>query len=420
MVGRILLSVGVLCAFPADTLYLTIPEAEATFLRQNLLLYAEKFRIEAARALVLQARLWPNPTFSVEQVDFFAPYTADIRPLSEFPRFYQVAANFSQTLLTAGKRLHNIALQKAALHIQEAAFADLLRTLRYDLHITLRALQKDQIALSTLTRQETLLTDLTSRYELLARSQIVPEVEYLRLQSLLQSLRTTRQQQQLTYEENQNRLRQLLNLPISDQPVWIDTIGFWPPADTTIPSLDSLLSLAPGRPDVRLSAYQLAYDEANLRLQRAYAYPDVALLVNYDRLGGYRIDQLGFGIGVTLPLWNRNQGQIQAAQALKQASATLYENALTTAQSEILSAWRNFTRLKRQWSQTNPTLLAAYQDAETRYRLALQNQRISFLAYVDFFQSYRELVLSLTELAFTYHQAQARLEQVTTTIPAND
>ncbi len=420
MVGWILLFVGVLCASPPDTLYLTITEAEATFLRQNLLLYAEKFRIEAARALVLQARLWPNPTFSVEQVDFFAPYTADLRPLGTFPRFYQVAANFSQTLLTAGKRLHNIALQKAALHIQEAAFVDLLRNLRYDLHVTLRALQRDQIVLSTLARQETLLTDLASRYELLARSQLVPEVEYLRLQSLLQSLRTTRQQQQLTYEENQNRLRQLLNLPIRDRNVWIDTMGFWPPADTTIPSLDSLLRLAPGRPDVRLAAYQLAYDEANLRLQKAYAYPDVALLANYDRLGGYRIGQLGFGIGVTLPLWNRNQGQIQAAQALKQTSATLYENALLTAQSEILSAWRNLTRLKRQWSQTNPTLLAAYQDAEARYRLALQNQRTSFLAYIDFFQSYREIVLSLTELTFTYYQAQARLQQVTAIIPAGD
>jgi len=420
MVGRLLLFVGVLCASPPDTLYLTITEAESTFLRQNLLLYAEKFRIEAARALVLQARLWPNPTFSVEQADFFAPYVPEYRPLGTFPRFYQIAANFSQTLLTAGKRLHNIALQKAALHIQEAAFADLLRNLRYDLHVTLRALQRDQIVLSTLARQETLLTDLVSRYEVLARSQIVPEVEYLRLQSLLQTLRTTRQQQQLTYEENQNRLRQLLNLPIRDQNVWIDTMGFWPPADTTMPQLDSLLSLAPGRPDVQLSAYQLAYDEANLRLQKAYAYPDVDLIANYDRLGGYRIGQLGFGIGLTLPLWNRNQGQIQAARALRQASATLYENALSTAQSEILSAWRNLIRLKRQWSQTTPTLLAAYQDAETRYRLALQNQRISFLAYIDFFQSYRELVLSLTELAFTYHQAQARLEQVTTTIPTTD
>jgi cobalt-zinc-cadmium efflux system outer membrane protein len=352
-------------------------------------------------------------------MDFFAPSTPEYRALSEFPRFYQIAVSFSQTLLTAGKRLHSITLQKAAIHIQEAAFADLLRNLRYNLHTHLRALQRDQILLTTLARQETLLTDLVYRYEILAQSQIVPEVEYLRLQSLLQSVRTTLREQRLSYEETQNQLRQLLNLPIQDQLLWIDTAGFWPERDTTMPPLDSLLSLAPYRPDVRLAVYQLAYDEANLRLQKAYAYPDLNLLASYDRLGSYRIGQIGFGVGFTLPLWNRNQGQIRAAAALRQASQVLYENTLSTAQSEILTAWRNLALLKTQWNQTSLTLLSTYQDAETRYRLALQNQRISFLAYIDFFQSYKELLLNLTQLAYAYHQAQAKLQHASTTLPTD-
>jgi len=419
MLRHILLLLSITQAFPPDTLYLSILEAEARFLQKNLLLYAQKLRIEAERALLLQARLWPNPTLSIEQMDFFAPSTPEYRALSEFPRFYQIAVSFSQTLLTAGKRLHSINLQKAAIHIQEAAFADLLRNLRYNLHTHLRALQRDQILLTTLARQETLLTDLVHRYEILAQSQIVPEVEYLRLQSLLQSVRTTLREQRLSYEETQNQLRQLLNLPIQDQLLWIDTAGFWPERDTIMPPLDSLLSLAPYRPDVRLAAYQLAYDEANLRLQKAYAYPDLNLLASYDRLGSYRIHQIGFGVGFTLPLWNRNQGQIRAAATLRQASQVLYENALSTAQSEILTAWRNLALLKTQWNQTSLTLLSTYQEAETRYRLALQNQRVSFLAYIDFFQSYKELLLNLTQLAYAYHQAQAKLQHASTTLPTD-
>jgi cobalt-zinc-cadmium efflux system outer membrane protein len=170
---------------------------------------------------------------------------------------------------------------------------------------------------------------------------------------------------------------------------------------------------------VRLAAYQLAYDEANLRLQKAYAYPDLNLLASYDRLGSYRIGQIGFGVGFTLPLWNRNQGQIRAAAALRQASQVLYENTLSTAQSEILTAWRNLALLKTQWNQTSLTLLSTYQDAETRYRLALQNQRVSFLAYIDFFQSYKELLLNLTQLAYAYHQAQAKLQHASTTLPTS-
>jgi cobalt-zinc-cadmium efflux system outer membrane protein len=134
MLRHILLLLSITQAFPPDTLYLTILEAEARFLQKNLLLYAQKLRIDAERALLLQARLWPNPTLSMDQMDFFAPSTPEYRALSEFPRFYQIAVSFSQTLLTAGKRLHSITLQKAAIHIQEAAFADLLRNLRYNLH----------------------------------------------------------------------------------------------------------------------------------------------------------------------------------------------------------------------------------------------------------------------------------------------
>jgi len=415
---RALVWVAILKAIPPDTLYLTVAEAESIFIQKNLLIYAQKLRIDAERALLLQARLWPNPSFSVEQIDLFAPYNSEYRPLSEVPRFYQLAANFSQTLLTAGKRLHSIALQKAAISIQEAALADLLRQLRYDLHTGLRALQRDQIVLSTLIRHETLLKDLVSRYEVLAQSQIVPEVEYLRLQGLLQSVRATLREQRLGYEESQNRLRQLLRLTPAAQVLWIDTAGFWPSRDTLMPPLDSLLSLAPYRPDVRLAAYQVTYEEANLRLQKAYAYPDLALLVNYDRLGGYRVDQLGFGIGFDIPLWNRNKGRIQAAEISRRAAQALYENALSTAQSEILTAWRNLTFLKGQWDQANLALLTAYQSAEARYRLAFQSQQLGFLAYVDFFQSYRELLLNLAQLAYAYHQAQDKLKQVTTVLPA--
>ena len=386
-------------------------------MQQNLLIYAQKLKIDVEKALLLQARLWPNPSFSVEQIDLFAPSNSAYRPVSELPRFYQVAANFSQTLLTAGKRLHSIALQKAAISIQEAALAELLRQLRYDLYTSLRALQRDQIVLSTLMRHEILLRDLVSRYEVLAQSQLVPEVEYLRLQSLLQSVRATLREQRLAYEETQNRLRQLLRLPPSIQVLWIDTAGFWPAIDTLMPPLDSLLSLAPYRPDVRLAAYQVTYEEANLRLQKAYAYPDLALLANYDRLGGYRVGQLGFGIGFDIPLWNRNQGRIQAAETSRRAAQALYENALSTAQSEILTAWRNLAFLKSQWAQANLTLLTAYQSAEARYRLALQNQQLGFLAYVDFFQSYRELLLNLAQLAYAYHQAREKLNQVATILP---
>lgn len=44
-------------AFTQDTLVLSIKECEAIFLKENLLLIAEKLEISKAEAMVLQARL---------------------------------------------------------------------------------------------------------------------------------------------------------------------------------------------------------------------------------------------------------------------------------------------------------------------------------------------------------------------------
>ena len=44
-------------------------EAEAIFINNNLLLIAEKLNIESQRAEVIQARLWPNPEFSISEIN---------------------------------------------------------------------------------------------------------------------------------------------------------------------------------------------------------------------------------------------------------------------------------------------------------------------------------------------------------------
>jgi len=123
------------------------------------------------------------------------------------------------------------------------------------------------------------------------------------------------------------------------------------------------------------------------------------------------------GVGLPLPLWNRNQGRIRAAEISRQTSQVLYENALSTAQSEILTGWRTFQLISAQWQTADLDLLETYEDVEARYVANLQAQRVNFLAYVDFFQSYRDLVDNMTQLAYAYHEALEKLQLSTTRMP---
>jgi len=54
-----------------DTIYLSTAQAEDLFIKQNLELIAEKLEIDVAEAAIVQAKLWPNPTLSIEDVNLW-------------------------------------------------------------------------------------------------------------------------------------------------------------------------------------------------------------------------------------------------------------------------------------------------------------------------------------------------------------
>ncbi|MEN2992541.1 MAG: TolC family protein [Bacteroidia bacterium] len=210
-----------------DTLYLTLKEAEKRLLQKNLLLIAQQLQIESDRALVWQARLWPNPQLSLTEMDVFTQAEAPLPPFLAYPRINQVVASFSQVILTARKRLKGIALAEAVVASQEAAFTELLRQLRYALYTAFYGLQRDRILLDILRQQAYPLRQLVDRYRELSAQGLVPLAEYLRLENLYMQiqgeLRTVRQR----WEEGQHTLRTLLRSEPLTAIFWVDTTGFF-------------------------------------------------------------------------------------------------------------------------------------------------------------------------------------------------
>src|SRR5215831_13675306 len=63
----ILLLVGSVRGRAQDTLRVTLDEAEKQFLQYNFLLLAAKYQVSVADAAIIQAKLYPNPNFLIEQ-----------------------------------------------------------------------------------------------------------------------------------------------------------------------------------------------------------------------------------------------------------------------------------------------------------------------------------------------------------------
>lgn len=120
-----------------DTLKLSRQQCEAIFLKENLLLIAEKLKVPQAEAMVLQAKLWPNPTVSLDEINLWATqkqlsvFNQELPGFNggNFGRNQQVSFSIEQLILTAGKRKKLMALEQVNVDKSKQYFEDLLRHL---------------------------------------------------------------------------------------------------------------------------------------------------------------------------------------------------------------------------------------------------------------------------------------------------
>src|ERR1035437_5887467 len=118
--------------FAQDTLRLNIDSVEHLFLRNNLILISQKYQIEEARAAIIQAKLFENPTVYYENYvatplkgEYFAPNVSS-------ESYFQ----FQQLFYLAGKRQKRANIEKINTQIAEFEYYNLLRTLRNELYIS--------------------------------------------------------------------------------------------------------------------------------------------------------------------------------------------------------------------------------------------------------------------------------------------
>src|SRR5690606_18639472 len=76
-------------------------DAEALFLQNNLLLISEKLHIERQKAVVIQAKLWPNPEFSLNEIDRSTKSTGVPTPptFGNIGQSAQIASEINQLIL---------------------------------------------------------------------------------------------------------------------------------------------------------------------------------------------------------------------------------------------------------------------------------------------------------------------------------
>ncbi|MBC8155766.1 MAG: TolC family protein [Bacteroidetes bacterium] len=387
-----------------DTLSLTMRQADSLFMQRNLLALAGHYQIEAAQALVIQARLLDNPIINAE-LNAYNPAVG--RPLDIGSRG-QKAFSIQQTILLAGKRNKRIAVATEQARLTELQFTDLLRILRFELRSHFNETYFTQKTLREYALQLGRLTETVQSVERHNSGNNLVERESVLLKTLLLQLSTNQLDLQNQLIGQQRELRTLLQNKAFVSPVLTD--GDLSRFDVPLPSLEQAARLAlDNRPDWLGTEVAVQQADANLTLQKALATPDLRIGGFYDQNASYTTHYTALTLSIDLPLLNKNQGYIRSARAQADYQRQLSQNARTVVENEVLAALQQIQQTKAAYRLIAPGFSARFDRVNEEVLRSYEQNDLSVIELASHFETYLEHTQLHNRLKASYINAYEQL-----------
>jgi cobalt-zinc-cadmium efflux system outer membrane protein len=387
-----------------DTLKLNFQDAEKQFLQNNLSLVAQKYNVESTKALIDQAKLWDNPTLSTDQ----NIWDGSSRRFFDHSNGYgQVFVQLSQVFTTARKRGKQIQVAKDNTQIQEAAFNDLMRNLRYNLQLDFgqvatlveqgRVYQKEISAAANLVdaTQKTFDAGNTSMKDL------------IRLKALVFGLQNDMVENSRQINELQTELKTLLH--VKETAFVLPIVDDKPVQDVNLDVVALIEQAKTNRPDYLSNQYQLNSSTHNLALQKAMAAPDVTIGGSFDKNSSYARNYYGLQIGLPLPVFNRNQGNIKSAKYdVMSQQATLQDNEVRL-RNDVVQAINQYKLNQQLFSTQQTQFNEQYDKLFNAMATSLKQRQIGLVEFIDFFDSYKDTKLKILQQQYNLQKSIADL-----------
>jgi cobalt-zinc-cadmium efflux system outer membrane protein len=373
---------------------LTLNAAIDALLRQNLNLMALRFEIPMAQADVLTASLRANPIFYADTQ--LQPYGHYSRDNPGGPQQYDI--NITYPLDVSHKRQARTVVAQQAKRVTEAQLQDAVRlqidnlyTAYVDVVAAEQTLRYSQAYLDGITRL------LNLNVELLKRGQVTePTVDALRSQVEQAQLQVREATQAL--EKTRRTLAQVLNIPRSRAASIRVQDTLRDPRELPRGPEEMIQTALTSRPD--LIAYRLGVGRAgaDVRLARANRFSDVYLLYQPYTLQDNRPFGLkspyswAVGATVALPVYNRNQGNIERAKL--NVTQTRVELAALERQvtDEVDEAVREFSLSRDAMLEIEREILPAAKRVRDSAFRRFQGGETSAIEYLDAQKDYNERV----------------------------
>ncbi len=372
----------------------TLAQAVDEAIAHNLNLLAERHNLTIADARIITARLRPNPvlTLGLDYQDFLG--SGFNQENQGGPQEGNLRVDF--TLERGGKRERRTDLAQAARKVAALQLLNTTRLLVMDVQSAFVdvLLAKDNLALATSNLQSFhgIVTVNTAR----VNAGDLAKVELVRSKLAELQAQNAVRQAESRLRVARNRLLSLMGRTTVDPA--FDVAGELR-RDTALVLPDELQATALKlRPDLLALAQDQKRSQADLGLQQAQAKVDFTLSSTYHHQYGNASGRaLGFFFSAPLPVFNKNQGEVERArrEGLQlEARLRAMQNDVAT---EVRNAWAQYTASKQLLETIEKEMLAQAREVRETTEYSYRRGEASFVELLDAQRAFNDTMQSYNE-----------------------
>jgi cobalt-zinc-cadmium efflux system outer membrane protein len=398
-------------AAPAEsTVALTIDDAVREALDHNLALAADRYSVDVARARIVTARLRPNPVLTLSaMLPDATVFAENISPREEVLRTDVVIEG-------GGKRQRRIDVAEAALSVEELQLLNAMRELVLDIQNAcidvVQAQQNVALARESLDAFDALVRINTDR----VRSGDLSEVELSRSRLAALQFQNDVRQQQSKLIVARSKLKTLLGRAAGSPDI---EIAGELRRDTPAIDVDALRQRALAeRPDVAALRRDQARSSADLRLQIAQGRIDYTISgeVHHQRQATPANADAGYLYGaylsVPLPIFNRNQGEVQRARVEEQQAQARVRALEADVAQEVAAACESFAASRDVVRTIETEMLDRARDVRSTTEYSYRRGEASFIEFLDAVRAFNDTMQSYNDARADYARSLYTLDAI--------
>ena len=334
----------------AATNTLSLADAKRTAFERNWDLLAAKSGIDAAQAQLIVAREFPNPTASLSTAKIGSRESSTALGNGLWERNYDSIAAVSQLIEIGGKRHNRQVAARAGVVGARAAFFDARRLLDRGVTKAYSAAVLAGNNARILNESAGYLRHEANLAEVKFKAGAISDSEKKQIEISAEQFELQAKSADAAAVQERIAVEILLGV---NQPK-----GNWTPADSldqlilTLATVTNELKSEVARPDVLAADANLRSSTADLKLQKAMRIPDPTISLGMEHNppgGGPLVNTFNIGVSFPLPLWNRNGGNIQAAEAARDQAEIALEKVKAQVMADIASAESEYDEAFQRW-----------------------------------------------------------------------